>query len=107
MSKRTQGVVLVGMLVALLLAGIVSYYASGSPDGLNRVAIDQGFDKGEKDHALDDSPVAGYALHGVDDERLSGGLAGVAGVGLTFLLGGGLALAVRRRSAGAAGGGRT
>jgi len=33
----------------------------------------------------------------VDNGRLSGGLAGVLGVGLTFLISGALVLAVRRR----------
>jgi PDGLE domain len=100
MNKRTRGVVLVGMLAALLLAGFGSYYASSSPDGLARVAIDKGVDKGEQDHALGESPLAGYSLKGVDNERLSGGLAGVAGVTLTFLLGGAVAVAVRRRGPG-------
>ena len=97
MSRLTRVAVLVGLVVALALAGVVSYYASGSPDGLNKVAMDEGFAKGEKDHALDDSPLAGYSLKGVDGERLSGGLAGVAGVGLTFVIAGGAALAMRRR----------
>ena len=101
MSKLTRVVVLVGLVVALALAGIVSYYASGAPDGLNKVAIDEGFAEGEKGHALDDSPLAGYSLKGVGGERLSGGLAGVAGVGLTFVIGGGIALALRRRRPGA------
>ena len=90
---------LAGLLVTLLLAGVVSYYASESPDGLNSVASKQGFDKGAKDHAADDSPLAGYSTRGVDDERLSGGLAGVAGVGLTFLIVGGVTLVLRRRRA--------
>lgn len=101
MSRRTRGVVLVGMLVTLLLAGFGSYYASTSPDGLARVSIDKGLDKGldkgEQDHALGDSLLAGYSVRGVGDERLSGGLAGVAGVCLTFLLVGGIAVALRRR----------
>jgi len=97
MSKHTRGVVLVGMLVALFLAGAVSYYANGSPDGLNRVAMDQGLDEAEKNHALADGPLAGYSTKGVDNERLSGGLAGVAGVALTFLVGGTIGLVLRRR----------
>lgn len=100
MSSRTRGVVLAGMLVALFLAGVGSYYASSSPDGLARVAIDKGMDKGEQDHALADSLLAGYSVRGVGDERLSGGLAGVAGVGVTFLLVGGIAVVVRRRGSG-------
>ena len=100
MSRRTRGVVLTGLLVALFLAGFVSYYASSSPDGLARVAIDKGLDKGERGHALADSLLAGYSVKGVGDERLSGGLAGVAGVGVTFLLVGGIAVGVRRRGSG-------
>ena len=34
----TRAVVLSGVAVALLLAAVVSFYASGSPDGLERVA---------------------------------------------------------------------
>lgn len=98
MNRRTRVVVLVGLLVALVLAGGVSYYASSSPDGLNKVAADKGLDKGQKDHALNDSPLSGYGTKGVDNERLSGGLAGLAGVALTFIIGGGLVLAVRRRN---------
>lgn len=100
---RTRGLLLVGLLVALVLAGGVSYYASASPDGLNRVAEDKGFATTEEDHALGDSPVAGYEVRGIDDGRLSGGLAGVLGVVVTFALGGAVFLAVRRTGRSAAG----
>lgn len=85
-----------GLLVAFALAFFVSPEASGQPDGLDRVAIDQGFDGQEEAHALADGPTAGYAVEGVDDERLSTGLAGLLGVSATFLLAGGLLLVVRR-----------
>ena len=108
MTLRTKGFLLVGLLVALVLAGVASYYASNSPDGLNKVASDNGFDKAASDHATKDSaagdsPLAGYSTKGVDNERVSGGLAGVAGVGLTFLIAGAVVLVVRRRGPGAAG----
>ena len=95
MSRRA--LVAVGLLVALLLAGGVSYFASNSPDGLNKVASETGVDKNAKEHDLEDSPFGGYQTKGVDDGFLSGGLAGVAGVGVTFLLVGGVVWAVRRR----------
>ena len=97
MMTKTSIVVVTGLLLALVLAGVGSYYASGSPDGLNRVAIEEGFDKGERPHPLNESPLSGYSLRGVDDERVSGGLAGIAGVGVTFLVGGALAWVLRRR----------
>jgi cobalt/nickel transport system permease protein len=98
MSSRvsTRTVLIVGAVVALILAGIVSYYASSAPDGLNKVANDQGISKKEKAHKLDDSLFAGYGTEGVDNQRLSGAVAGVAGVAVTFAIVGGLVLAVRR-----------
>lgn len=93
----TRTVVVVGVLVALILAGLVSFYASSSPDGLNKVAIDQGFSSSEKQHGAADGPLAGYEAEGIAAERISGGVAGVVGSLTVLLLAGGLAFAVRRR----------
>ncbi|RKS77227.1 cobalt/nickel transport protein [Actinomadura pelletieri DSM 43383] len=85
------------LLVSLVLAGIVSYYASADPDGLEKVAEDKGINAEEKDHGLKDSPLGDYGVKGVDNARLSGGLSGVIGVGVVLLAGGGLFWFVRRR----------
>jgi len=98
-----RAIVAVGLLVVLVLAGAVSYVASDSPDGLNKVASDTGLDSKAKDHDVEDSPFSGYQTKGAGDGFLSGGLAGVAGVGVTFLLVGGVVWAVRRRSQSALG----
>lgn len=90
----------IALLVVLLLGGVASYYASSSPDGLSRVAEDQGITKAEKEHAADGSPFAGYESRGVGDGRLSKGVAGVVGIGVVLLLGTGLNLALRRRPRG-------
>lgn len=86
-----------GLLCALLLAGVGSYYASSHPDGLERVAEQSGFLDTAEDHPADRGPMADYAVDGVDSPRLAGGLAGVAGVLVTLVLAGGLGYAVRRR----------
>ena len=98
MTRRTIAFVAVGLLVSLFLAGVVSFYASGSPDGLEKVAGDEGFLSTAEGHRSDGLPLAGYALRGVEDARLSGGLAGVAGVLLTLLLAGGLFFVLGRKS---------
>lgn len=95
--RRHRVLYSIGLLVCLLLAGVTSFYASGSPDGLERVAADQGFDATADDHALGEWPLADYALRGVENARLSGGLAGVTGVGLTLMLAGGLFTLLARR----------
>ncbi len=83
-------------VVALLLAGVVSTFASGSPDGLERVAEDQGMAHTAQDHPLGDGPMADYGVEAVADPVLSTGLAGVAGVVVVLVLTMGLAHAVRR-----------
>ena len=93
----TRRLVVVGVLVSLFLAGVVSFYASSHPDGLVFVAGEKGFLDSAGSHASDGSPFAGYATRGVENARLSGGIAGVAGATLVFVLAGGLFLAVRRR----------
>ncbi|GAA0915955.1 energy-coupling factor ABC transporter permease [Streptomyces thermoalcalitolerans] len=91
-----------GLVTSLVLAGFVSFYASADPDGLERVAQDHGIDKAEKEHAYADSPLADYGVKDVANERLSGGLAGVIGVGVTVVAGSGVFWAVRRRRTAAA-----
>jgi cobalt/nickel transport system permease protein len=97
-SRRlTIGVlVAAGLLVALVLAIFVSPFASSSPDGLEKVAADKAIDSDQRDHTLADGPVADYAVRGVDNVRLSTGLAGVVGVAVTFAVGGSLFLVLRR-----------
>ena len=75
--------IVVGFAVSLALAGGVSYYASSQPDGLEKVAGDVGFLDSAKESAVKDSPLAEYGVAGVENERVSGGLAGVIGVAST------------------------
>lgn len=93
----TRVLVLVGLLLTLLVAGVVSHYASSRPDGLERVATDQGFLDRAEDNAAAGSPLADYGTSGVDDPRLSGGLAGVIGTLVVLGAGSGLFLLLRRR----------
>lgn len=87
----------VGLVTSLVLAGFVSFYASANPDGLEKVAADQGIDQKTEEHAAADSPLADYGVKDVDDARISGGLAGVIGVGVTVVAGSAVFWAVRRR----------
>ncbi|MFI6037573.1 energy-coupling factor ABC transporter permease [Streptomyces sp. NPDC051315] len=86
-----------GLVTSLALAGFVSFYASADPDGLEKVAADQGIDRKTEEHATADSPLADYGVKDVEDARLSGGLAGVIGVGVTVVAGSTVFWVVRRR----------
>ncbi|RKN49504.1 PDGLE domain-containing protein [Micromonospora endolithica] len=113
MKKRSWGFIVGGLLVALLLAGVVSNFASAHPDGLDS-SLREGctFDaednitggscpaQQEKEHEVG-GPLADYGIAGVDNEFLSTGLSGVLGVLLTFAVAGGAFWLVRRRPAAA------
>ena len=96
MKSRTF--LVVGLLAALLVAGVASYYASSHPDGLNAVAQKTGFIDREKTSPSSDGPFAGYRTQGIADDRLSGGVAGVSGALLVLVVGGGLFWLLRRRT---------
>ncbi|MFC9798221.1 energy-coupling factor ABC transporter permease [Streptomyces bacillaris] len=95
--RSNRGFLITGLVSAFLLAGFVSFYASASPDGLERVAADQGIDEKAEEHGAADSPLADYGVGDIANARLSGGLAGVIGVSATVVVGTGVFWVVRRR----------
>ncbi|WP_433364924.1 PDGLE domain-containing protein [Actinoplanes sp. CA-142083] len=110
MTKKLGWFLAGGLLVALLLAGVVSNFASSSPDGLDATARDGcTFDANdeitggtcmlqqEQGHQMADSPLADYGIKGIDNAYVSTGLAGVAGVLITFGIGAGAFWVLRRR----------
>jgi len=113
--KRSTWFILGGLLVALFLAGVVSNFASGSPDGLDaasrkgctfnendEVTGGDCMARNAKDHELADSPLADYGLAGIGNSFVSTAIAGVTGVLVTFAVAGGIFWLVRRRGPGVA-----
>jgi cobalt/nickel transport protein len=82
----TRTVLLVGLFVSLIVAAVVSAWASAHPDGLEHVAQTLGFAGSAQDSMTSGSPLADYSTPGVEDARLSGGLAGVLGVAVVGLV---------------------
>ncbi|MBZ6287915.1 energy-coupling factor ABC transporter permease [Streptomyces olivaceus] len=96
-ARSHRKVWITGLVASLVLAGFVSFYASADPDGLEKVASDKGIDEKAEEHANADSPLADYGVEDIADARVSGGLAGVIGVGVTVVAGSAVFWAVRRR----------
>jgi cobalt/nickel transport protein len=112
-NRRLSWFLAAGLLVALLLAGVVSNLASTSPDGLDAtarkgctIAADGTITGGtcvaqhEQAHQLKDSPLAGYRIGGLGHGPVSAGLAGALGVLLTFGVAAGMFRLARRRAPG-------
>ncbi|MGY2085602.1 PDGLE domain-containing protein [Blastococcus sp. SYSU DS0539] len=96
MTRRGRTLWIAGVVAALLVAGVLSWYASSSPDGLEHAAEQAGFAHSAADSATAGSPLADYLVDG-EESRLSAGAAGVIGVVITLALAGGLTLVLRRR----------
>ena len=96
--KKDKKFLITGFAISLFIAGFASYYASSSPDGLEKVAEDIGFSETAKENTNAETALADYGVKGVDNERLSTGAAGVIGVLATAGISTGLFLVLRRRS---------
>ena len=109
--RRTTGFVLAGLFVALLLAGVVSSFASGAPDGLDSAStrgctVDAAGEitggtcmaQGAKEHEVG-GPFADYAFTGAGGGFAATAVSGVVGVLVTFAVAGGLFWVTRRRRA--------
>jgi cobalt/nickel transport protein len=77
---------LAGILVSIFVAGFLSFYASSSPDGLEKVAEDKGFLDTAQESVNSGSVLSDYGIAGIDNERLSVGLSGLIGVVVTLVL---------------------
>jgi cobalt/nickel transport protein len=85
----------IGLAVSLAVGGLLSLAASPHPDGLERVAEQQGFLEKAAATALLRSPLPDYVFPGIADERLATGLAGFLGTLALFALGYGVGWVLR------------
>ena len=88
MRRGNVALLVGGLAVALLVVLVLAPNASRSPDGLERVAEDEGFAEEAEDAPFDILP--DYSIPGVENEAASTIIAGVAGVlvvtGIALLL---------------------
>jgi len=95
MDRRLLWFLGIGLMVTLLVSGGLSLFASGEPDGLERVAIDEGFEGVAGDHTLADSPLADYGVSGLESSTGTS-IAGIVGVVTALVITTGLLYAVSR-----------
>ncbi len=106
-DRRAMGFFVGFLVMALLIAGGLSYFASSAPDGLDSVTLNgcvpnaagepeagTCIAQNAQDSATAGSPLAGYAVGGGEGTT---GLAGILGVVACLVIGGGLFWALRRR----------
>jgi cobalt/nickel transport protein len=82
-------------VVSLLIAGVLSYFASGDPDGLDKTVEETGIAAHAQEHPFAGSTFADYALGG--DDKFTG-LAGVLGVIVVLAVSFGLFWFLRKKT---------
>lgn len=98
MAQKT--IIAAGILLALVVAGFLSPWASSWPDGLERVAENLGFlekAEGPGVSVWEKSPLPDYKLPGVQNERWATGLAGLGGTLAMAAIAWGLARLLKKR----------
>ncbi len=89
--------ILAGLLLILILAAVLIPLASQSPDGLEKVATDQGFAAKENEKPAVTAPFADYRVPGIGSDKLSVVLSGIIGALAMFCTGWGIAALLKRR----------
>ena len=96
--RKSAAFIVAGLALSVLLVAAIGPWASSEPDGLTKVAREQGFASTEDEHALEEGPVAHYEVEGMDSGGMSKALSGILGIAATFIVGAGLFAIVRGRS---------
>jgi hypothetical protein len=76
----------VALLVSLVIAAVISQFASSQPDGLEYVAEQEGFLETAEDQAPGESPLADYGGDSTSRLILSGVVGVLATLGLGYLV---------------------
>ena len=92
----TLAFILIGIAAAVALVILVAPNANANPDGLEKVAAEQGIDNNVQDHDLAGGPFADYGVSGVDNRYAGTWISGLLGVTVTFAIGAGIVYVVRR-----------
>ncbi len=100
MNGRTWLFLAGALAAALVLAGLLSPFASSSPDGLERVAKDNGFaEKSDGDPVWKWTPLQDYVTPGIANGHIAAASAGVIGTVIVFGCTYGIAKALKRNRA--------
>lgn len=89
----------VPVIGVLLIAGVLSLFASSWPDGLEAVAEKYGFKDQEAAAIENPTPLAGYSVKGLEEQPIATSIAGLLGSAVSFGAAFGIAQLVKPKNA--------
>ena len=87
MSSNKKRFLLAGLAVTLIVAVVVTQFASSDPDALEHVAEQEGFAATAEEHDLAEGPLADYSAEVSSNQGVNTAVAAVAGTLLTLDIG--------------------
>ncbi|KZX15495.1 cobalt transport protein CbiN [Methanobrevibacter cuticularis] len=96
METRTKQFIIVGLVVAVVIAILAPFLASSNPDGLESTA-EKILNPGVSDEAVVQSPMPDYIIPALGEDPISGSIAIVIGVIIVFVGAYALAFFLRKR----------
>jgi len=97
MKRRLSDFIYIGLGISLLLALLLSPFASPSPDGLEKVAETKGFsEKGKSSTFWKHAPFSDYTLPWIRNQKVSAALSGLIGTLAIFFIALGIGRLIKR-----------
>jgi cobalt/nickel transport protein len=79
--------IVMGLIIAVIVAFFLSPLASSWPDGLEKVAHDHGFIVKGEQGSIFKSPIPDYVFPGLKNEKLAVSISGFLGTVIIFIVG--------------------
>jgi len=96
METKTKQFMIVGLIIAILIAVLAPFLASTNPDGLESTA-EKILNPGVEEEAIIESPMPDYIIPSLGEDPISGAIAIVIGVIIVFGLSYGLGYLLKKK----------
>lgn len=97
MEKKTKQFIIIGLIVAIVIAVLAPFLASSNPGGLESAA-EKIILPGVSDETVHESPMPDYMIPSLGETPISGAAAIVIGVVVVFALAYGLGYVLKKRN---------
>ena len=89
--------IVIGLIIAVVIAFFLSPLASSWPDGLERVAHDYGFIARSEQGSVLKAPIPDYVFPGLKNGKMATSISGLLGTVIIFVVGCTLAFFLKKR----------